>query len=46
MVGFLLPAARSGGRSRSHFVTYGLLTETQMIHLEASNAESAQRKDV
>ena len=40
-----LPAARSGGRSRSHFVTQSV-TNTQMSHLEASNAEIAQSKDV
>ena len=38
-----------GGRSRSHFVTQSVsqsVTKTQMSHLETSNADSAQSKDV
>ena len=33
------------GRSRSHFVTQWV-TKPQMSHLETSNADSAQSKDV
>ena len=42
-----LPAARSGGRSRSHFVTrQSSVNKLQISHLEALYAESAQSKDV
>ena len=38
-----------GGQSRSHFVTESLsqsVTKTQMSHLETSNADTVQSKDV
>ena len=34
-----------GGRSRSHFVSQSV-SKTQMSHLETSNADIAQSKDV
>ena len=34
-----------GGRSRSHFVTQSV-SKTQMSHLETSNADTAQSKEV
>ena len=42
-----LPAARSGGRSRSHFVSRRQsVNKLQISHLEVLYAESAQSKDV
>ena len=44
-----LPAARSGGRSRSHFVSESVsqsAIDTKMNHLEGLYAKRVQRKDV